>query len=425
MWFTDKPDIVANSGYRYIQEGAIAIDGGKIIASGQATDISANYPDAAVSDYGHGLIMPGFIDTHIHFPQCGVIASYGEQLLDWLENYTFPSELAFADDHHAKTVATLFVNELFKNGTTTAMVYGTVHPESVNAFFSEANKYKARMMCGKVMMDRNAPELLLDTAISGYEKSAELIEQWHAKDRLGYIVTPRFAPTSTAEQLAFSGRLLQEYPGVYMQTHISENLGEVAWVQALYPHAKDYLDVYDQAGLLGPRSVFGHGIHLSDDEHKRLAETGSSVAFCPTSNLFLGSGLLDVHRIESAGVSVSIATDVGGGTSFSMLTTLGEAYKIMQLQQQKLHAFDGFYRITLGNAITLGLDDCLGKLEPGYEADFVVLNNAPTTISEYRNSLCSDLAEELFIAQTLGDDRWIHATWVNGENVFTQPESDI
>lgn len=420
LWFTEKPSL--DSGYTYIEDGAVAIESGKIVSSGRYQTLAAEYPAAKVDDYGDQIIMPGFIDTHIHYPQCGVIASFGEQLLDWLDNYTFPAEQAFANASHSEQVAKLFVNELFKNGTTTALVYGTVHPESVDALFTECEKTGARMIAGKVMMDRHAPDALLDTAETGYQQSKALIERWHGKGRLSYAVTPRFAPTSTEAQLAKAGQLMTEYADLYMQTHLSENPNEVAWVKELFPKSANYLDVYDNFGLLGEKSVFGHGIWLEDSELKRLHATGSSIAFCPTSNLFLGSGLLDLARLENNGVKVNMATDVGGGTSFSMLTTTGEAYKILQLQGQKLHPLDAFYRITLGNAQTLGLADNIGKLEAGYEADITIINTSPTDIAKYRRDVSKHWFEELFAAQTLGDDRWISATYVNGERVYTSAE---
>lgn len=420
LWFSDHPGVGGDAACQYLPEGALVISAGRIVAVGNKTELQALYPHATQCDYGQQLILPGFIDTHTHLPQVGVIASYGEQLLDWLNDYTFPAERAFSDAGVCTEAASFYLRQLFQNGTTTALVYGTVHPQSVEAFFQEASRYDARMICGKALMDRHAPTWLQDTAASGYQDSQALIARWHGQGRLAYAVTPRFAPTSTAAQLTLAGQLLREHDGLYLQTHLSENRAEIDWVKALYPDARDYLDVYDRFGLLGPRSIFGHGIHLQDAEIARLAETGSGIAFCPSSNLFLGSGLLDLQRLEAAGVSVSMATDVGAGTSFSMLYTLNQAYKILQLQGQSLHPLAAFYRITLGNARALQLDHCIGKLEAGYEADFVVLDTHATALGSYRSQRCHTLAEELFCAQILGDDRWIAATWVAGKAVYTR-----
>ncbi|MFT5692788.1 MAG: guanine deaminase [Oceanicoccus sp.] len=357
-------------------------------------------------------MVPGFIDTHIHFPQLDVVASYGEQLLDWLNNYTFPAEQRFADEDYANLVAEKFLDELLRCGTTTAMAYATVHPQSVQAFFRASQKRNTRMISGKVLMDRNAPEALSDSAESGYAESSQLIEQWHGNGRQLYAVTPRFAPTSTPQQLLGAGELLSRYEGVYLQTHLSENVDEIAWVKSLFPERSSYVDVYDHYGLLGERSVFGHGIHLDDDEISRLRATGSSIAFCPTSNLFLGSGLLDVRRLKEQQVTVSIASDIGAGTSFCALQTLNEAYKIMQLQGQSLHPYQAFYWLTLGNAKSLRLDHLLGNFEAGKEADFLILDMCATPLLKYRSEQTSSLLEKLFLLMMLGDDRVIAKTYI-------------
>ena len=367
--------------------------------------------------------MPGFIDSHIHYPQTSVIASYGEQLLDWLNNYTFPTELQFSDPDFAAVAADAFLKFLLQNGTTTAMVYTTVFAQSTHAFFSAAEKMNMRMIAGKVMMDRNAPANLLDTPASSDADCRELIEVWHNNHRLQYALTPRFAPTSSPEQLAVTGKLYRDYPGIYLQTHLSENQQEIAWIKSLYPGARDYLDVYERYGLLGPRSVFGHGIHLSDDEVARLAQTQSGIAFCPTSNLFLGSGLLNMARLENAGIPVSLATDVGGGTSFSQLRTLAEAYKVLQLQGQCLHPLKGFYMATLGNARALQLDNCIGNFEKGKEADFILINLGTTPLQALRQSTAQTLSEKLFALMTLGDEQNIARAYIIGKLVFRRTDS--
>ncbi|HXR01968.1 MAG TPA: guanine deaminase, partial [Pseudomonas sp.] len=347
-------------------------------------------------------------------PQTGMVGSYGEQLLDWLNTYVFPCEKQFEDPEHSAQVADIFLKELLRNGTTTALVFGSRHKESVEALFSAAEKLNLRMIAGKVMMDRNAPDYLVDTAESSYVDSKALIERWHGKGRLHYAVTPRFAPTSTPQQLALAGQLLSEYPDLYMQTHISENLKEVEWVKALFPERKNYLDVYDHFKLLGERSVFAHGVHLCDEQCERLAQTGSAIAFCPTSNLFLGSGLFNLPMAERHKVNVGLGTDIGAGTSFSILQTLNEAYKVMQLQGARLSPFKSLYLATLGGARALRLEEKIGNLHEGTEADFVVLDFNATPLLSYRMKQATGIEEQLFVLMTLGDDRTVSETYSAG-----------
>ncbi|MFT7176480.1 MAG: guanine deaminase, partial [Halioglobus sp.] len=332
LHFIDDPDQVSeDDAYRYFADGMLIVDEGRVVAAGSAEELLRTLSkDTVVTEYPNSLIMPGMIDTHIHYPQTEIVAAYGEQLLEWLETYTFPVESKFADAEYARKIADRFLNELLRCGTTTALVFGTVHKESVDAFFEACQERNLRMIAGKVMMDRNAPDYLVDTAQSSYDDSKALIEKWHNKGRLRYAVTPRFSPTSTPEQLAKAGQLLVEHPDVYMHTHLSESANEVVWVQELFPDSDHYLHTYDKAGLLGRRSVFAHCIHLNDDEWDRLEETQSNIAFCPTSNLFLGSGLFNLKRAVEKNIGVGIGTDIGGGTSFSILQTLGEAYKVQQ-----------------------------------------------------------------------------------------------
>jgi len=414
----DPREVGIEASHEYFEDGLLVVEDGKVVRNGHAADLLSTLPAGTeVIEYKDALITPGFIDTHIHYPQTGMIASYGEQLLDWLDTYTFPTERAFADKVHAGEVAQVFLRELLRNGTTTALVFGSVHKESVDAFFEQAHKLDLRMIAGKVLMDRNAPDYLTDTAESGYADSKELIERWHGKGRLHYAVTPRFAPTSTPEQLALAGKLFQEYPNLYMHTHLSENRKEIEWVRELFPERKGYLDVYDHHGLIGARSVFAHGVHLCDDECQRLGETGSAVAFCPTSNLFLGSGLFDLEKVEGFGVRVGLGTDVGAGTSFSQLQSLNEAYKVMQLQGKKLDPFKSLYLATLGGARALYLDDRIGSLQPGKDADFVVLDYKATPLIEYRLSQARSLEERLFALMILGDDRAVKETYAAGVSV--------
>ena len=415
----DDPALVGvQASYQYFADGVLVVEDGRILALGAADEVLPTLADTVeVSHYPDALITPGFIDTHIHFPQTGMVGSYGEQLLDWLNNYTFPCESQFGDKAHADEVAQLFLKELLRNGTTTALVFASVHPQSVNSLFEAAEQLDLRLIAGKVMMDRNAPDYLTDTAETSYSESKALIERWHGKGRLHYAVTPRFAPTSSEQQLTLAGQLLQEYPDVYMQTHISENLKEIEWVKALFPERKHYLDVYDHYQLLGERSVLAHGVHLCDEECQRLAETGSAIAFCPTSNLFLGSGLFNLPQAERFKVNVGLGTDVGGGTSFSLLQTLNEAYKVMQLQGEKLNPFKSLYLATLGGARALRLEDRIGNLKVGTEADFVVLDYAATPLLSYRLKQAKSVEEELFVLMTLGDDRAVARTYAAGKLV--------
>jgi guanine deaminase len=426
--FTDDPAVVGDpSSHRYIDDGLLLIEAGHIVAAGPALSLLPSVPAGTPVDaYPGQLVLPGFIDTHIHYPQTQVIASYGAQLLDWLERYTFVEEQKFADAGHAARIARFFIDELLRNGTTTAAVYCTVHPQSVEAFFAEAERRNTRMIAGKVMMDRNAPAALTDTAEAGYRDSKALLEKWHGRGRQLYAVTPRFAITSTEAQLEAAGALLREHPDAYLQTHLSENLDEIETVRRLFPRAMSYTDVYDRFGLLGPRSIFGHCLHLDEAELGRLSATRSVAAFCPTSNLFVGSGLFDLARLRAPArpVRVSLATDVGGGTSYSMLRTAAEAYKALQLRGQSLPALQAFYMMTLGNARALGLEHRIGALAPGREADIVVLDARASPALRHRmETVDGDLAEELFVLMTLGDDRTVRATYVAGERVRLGPEA--
>lgn len=370
-----------------------------------------------VTHYPDAVLCPGFIDCHVHYPQTQMIGAHGAQLLDWLERYTFPTEAQFADAAHAAAVAKLFLAELLRNGTTTAAVYCTVHPQSVEAFFTESHRLNTRMIAGKVLMDRNAPAALLDTAERGYAESKALIERWHGHGRQLYAVTPRFAPTSTPGQLDAAGRLWREHPGTYLQTHLSENEAEVAWVKALFPDRAGYLDVYHQAGLTGRRAIFGHAVHLTEAEFACCHHTGSALAHCPTSNQFLGSGRFPLFqaRRRDRPVCVGLGTDLGAGTSFSLLSTLGEAYKVAHAEGTTLEALHGFYLATRGGAEALDLVDSIGSIAPGYEADIAVLDLKATPLLAFRMAHARDWAEKLFVLITLGDDRAIRATWVAGE----------
>ncbi len=418
LWFVADPHDVGEAAHRYVADGVLVIEGGVIRAVGPAEAILPTLPAGAeIIDHRPHLIMPGFIDAHLHMPQTQVIASYGAQLMDWLERYTFVEEQRLAQQGHPEKLATFLLDELLANGTTTAVIYGSVHPQSAEALFSESERRNTRMIAGKVMMDRNAPEALTDTAESSYADSKALIERWHGKGRQLYAITPRFVVTSTPEQMEAAGRLAAEHPDCHVQTHINENRAEIALANELYPEPGDYAGIYQHYGLLGPRSLLGHCIHMTDREWRRFAETGSVAVFCPTSNLFLGSGLFDWARARAEGVPVAVATDIGGGTSYSMLRTMSEAYKVLQLQGQSLSAFAALHAITLGNAKALKLDHLIGSLEPGHEADIVVLDPAAQRAMAHRLETARDLAEELFVLVTLGDERNVVATYVMGERV--------
>lgn len=415
----------AEHAYDYFADGLLLVEHGLVSAVGDYADIYPLLPaDTAVVDYSGKLIVPGFIDTHIHYPQTDVIAAPGTQLLDWLERYTFPAERCFADTVHAAEVAGFFLDELLRNGTTTGLVFGTVHKQSMDAFFSVAGQRNLRMVAGKVLMDRNCPAFLRDTADSGFTDSVALIERWHGQGRLGYAITPRFAITSSDAQLARAGELARAYPEVHIHSHLAENRDEVAWVGQLFPWSRSYLDVYEHFGLLRERAVYAHCIHLDADDRQRMTDSGAAAAFCPTSNLFLGSGLFDLAGALDAGMRVGVATDVGGGTSFSMLRTLGESYKIAQLQGYTLSPLQAFYMATLGNARALGLEQHIGNLLPGKEADFVVLDPQSTPLMARRMASANSLLEQLFIWMTLGDDRAVAATYICGKSAYQKNQTN-
>lgn len=418
LWFVDDPDSVGGAAHRYLEDGLLLIRDGLVLAAGPASALLSELPDGAeIIDHRPHLIMPGFIDAHLHLPQTQVIASYGAQLIDWLNRYTFVEEQKSADPAHAERQARFFLDELLASGTTTASIYGSVHPASVEALFAHSSTRNTRMIAGKVMMDRNAPAALTDTAESGYAESKALIARWHGKGRQLYAVTPRFAITSSPQQLAAAGRLAAEHPDCHIQTHINENRAEIALTAELYPDAVDYTAVYEHYGLLRANSLMGHCIHMTEREWAAFAAIGAVAVFCPTSNLFLGSGLFDWARARREGVRVAVASDIGAGTSYSMLRTLAEAYKVLQLQGQTLSAFAALHAITRGNAMALGLADRIGSFEPGREADLVVLDIGATRVMAHRLETARDLAEELFVLVTLGDERNVAATYVMGQRV--------
>ena len=415
----------AADSFQYWPDGALLISDGRIADVGPYAELKARTNEALLAgaelfDYSGKLILPGMVDTHCHYPQSGVIASFGRQLLDWLNDYTFPAEAAFRDPEIAGATAEYFLDRLLAHGTTTASVFSTVHRESVDAFMGSAQKRKLRMLTGKVMMDRNAPENLRDTVASAERDCVDLIDRWHGQDRLRYSITPRFAPTSTAAQLTLAGELYASRPDLHVQSHLSENLDEIAWVKSLFPDSRDYLDVYAQHGLLGPRTIYGHCIHLSLAERALMSRSGTAAAFCPSSNLFLGSGFFNHAEAADSDIRVGLATDVGGGTSFSMLQTMGEAYKVSQVHRRPLSPLRAWFLATLGGAQALYLDEFIGNFLPGKEADFIVLDAHASPELEFRLRKRDNLIETLFAMMILGDERCIHTTHILGERIHAR-----
>ena len=414
LTFLEEPQgLEDTASYRYIEDGAVVIGGdGKILMIGEFNPAAAAHH--TVIDHRPNLILPGFIDPHIHMPQMQVIGSYAANLLEWLNTYTFVEEQKFGDTAHAMRIASRFFDELIRHGTTTASAYCSVHPQSVDAYFSEAARRSMLMLGGKVMMDTNAPPALCDTPQSSYDDSKALLEKWHGQGRAHYVISPRFAITSSHAQMEMAEALAQEYPDNHIQTHVDENMAEVELARQLYPNLPDYLGIYERYHLLGPKTLLGHCIHLTHRECEVLTETRSVAVWCPTSNLFIGSGLFDHDRLHAHGARIAVATDVGGGTSYSMLRTLDEGYKVLQLRGQRLNPLRSFYMMTLGNARALTLDDRIGSLAAGRDADLVVLDARATPQMALRMEAVESLANELFLLQTCGDDRAVVETYVAG-----------
>ena len=402
---------------RHERRGGVLVTDGRIAAVGAADDLRARHPGIPATDHGDGLILPGFVDAHAHYPQTGIIASWGKRLIDWLETYTFPEEMRFADPAYARAAAGRYLDLVLAEGTTTVASYCTIHPESVDAFFEAALARGLRAVAGKTCMDRNAPAALRDTPASAYDQSRALLERWHGRDRLSYAITPRFSPTSTPAQLEALGALWAENPSCLMQTHLSEQTDECVWVAGLFPEARDYLDTYERFGLVGPGAVFGHAIHLSERERARLHEADAALVHCPTSNTFIGSGLFDMDGLAAEGHRIGLATDTGGGSSFSMLRTMAAAYEIAQLRGRALHPAELLWLATAGAARALRLDDRIGRLAAGMEADLVVLDLASTPAIAQRSARADDIWEAVFPTIMMGDDRAIRATYVAGREV--------
>jgi len=397
---------------------AVLIEDGRVLASGSADSLRQTHPDAEIRDYGTHLIMAGFVDPHVHYPQTAIIASWGKRLIDWLNSYTFPEEMKFGDSAYATEIANRYLDLTTANGTTTMCSFCTIHPESVDAFFSVAQQRGQRVVAGKTCMDRNAPDGLMDTAQSAYDQSQALLEKWHRVDRLSYAITPRFSPTSTPDQLEAMGALWAEYPHCLMQTHLSEQTDEIEWVRSLFPDARDYLDTYEKFGLLGQNGLYGHVIHLEDRERDRLREVDAALIHCPTSNTFIGSGLFDMNGLIRDDHRVGLATDTGGGSSFSMLRTMAAAYEIGQLRGRPLHPAQLLWLGTVGSARTLRMDDCIGNIAPGMEADLIVVDLASTPAIAQREAQADAFWEAVFPTIMMGDDRAISAVWIGGQQAL-------
>lgn len=424
--FTLTSDPFLNSiedSYRYLPDGLVFIEDGKINAVEEYHPELAR--DAEISHYPNSIICPGFIDGHVHYSQLEIIGAYAGELLEWLAKFAFPAELRFSNPEHAALIARKFMQESLRAGTTSGAVFCTVHPESVEAFFSESMRWNTRMIAGKVLMDRDAPDGLKDTPESAYADSARLIEKWHGKGRQLYAVTPRFAISSTLEELAAAGRLCHNYPEVYLHTHLNESAEEIARVSELFP-GKPYLDIYAEHGLLGPKSFFAHSIHMSEQDYADCHHAGAALIHCPTSNMFIGSGFFrafDAKRADRP-VKTGLATDVGGGTSLSMLQTMGEAYKVAQANRTRLHPVQLWHLATRGGAEALGLADKIGSVEAGLEADLIVLDLAASPLLSFRLERSHSLEEILFVLMTIGGERVIRATYVAGECVYDKEREE-
>lgn len=415
--YLEDPFVSRETAFRFHARGAVLVQNGYIADVGPVDEMRTQYPQAPESDYRDRLILPGFIDAHVHYPQTGIIASWGKRLIDWLNTYTFPEEMKFGDADYAKAAAKLFFDLSLSNGTTTVASFCTIHPESVDGFFEQAKRLGVRAVAGKTCMDRNAPEGLRDTVQTAYDDSKMLLNKWHGQGRLTYAIAPRFSPTSTREQLEALGSLWSEYPDCPMQTHLSEQTDEVAWVKELFPEARDYLDTYESTGLLRPGGLFGHAIHLTERERSRIKETDCALIHCPTSNTFIGSGLFDTDTLSKDRHRIGLATDTGGGSSFSMLRTMASAYEIGQLRGRPLHPSELLWLATAGSAQALRMETKIGRIAKGFEADLIVVDLASTPLIAQRSSRANDIWEALFPTIMMGDDRAIHDVRVMGKSV--------
>ncbi len=418
LYFTADPFDNGVDAARHIRRGGVLVEGGHIMAVGEADDLRAAHPTARITDYGQDLISAGFVDAHAHYPQTAIIASWGKRLIDWLNSYTFPEEMRFSNKAYAQQVAKRYFDLTISNGTTSVCSYCTIHPESVDAFFQAAATRNQRVWAGKTCMDRNAPDGLRDTAQSAFDDSARLLATWHGTGRAGYVITPRFSPTSTEDQLAAMGALWSANPDCLMQTHLSEQTDEIAWVKSLFPTARDYLDTYERHGLLGKGALYGHAIWLEDREKARIKEVDAALIHCPTSNTFIGSGLFDMAGLKASGHRIGLATDTGGGSSFSMLRTMASAYEVAQLRGRALHPAELWWLATQGSARALRADHLIGNIAPGMEADLTIVNLSSTPAIAQATARAESLWQALFPTIMMGDDRAIRDVWVAGQRVI-------
>jgi guanine deaminase len=421
LFYFDKSANITNlaKSYHYFENGMLIVKDGLVEDAGEFLSLSKKYSGIPVNDYRNCFIMPGFIDAHIHSVQTRVLASNGKELLEWLDNYIFPQEQKFEDADYARVETLFFMKQLIRNGTTTALIYPSVHKSASEAVFALGARINMRLICGNTWMDRNAPAYLLRQAKDSYDDAIELIEKWHNRNRLKFAVTPRYAITSSPTGLELAAQLFHQFDDLYVQTHISENSKEIEVVEKMYGNRRNYLDVYDHYGLLSKRTFLGHGIHLTNAELNRIAECGCAIVHCPTSNLFLGSGLFDMQLMNEKKINVAIGSDVGAGTSFSMLQTLSDAYKVSSLRKNPINALQAFYSITLGAARALNLDNCIGNFDKGMEADFVIIDPEVNPLIGYRIEETDNLEEILFALMILSDDRIIKDTFLMGESQKT------
>jgi guanine deaminase len=402
--------------YVYIEDGILIIESGKILAVGSHADLKT----IPLVDYTGKLITPGFIDTHQHASQSAIVASYGEKLLTWLDDYVFPAESAYKDDITARNDLNFFLDELLKNGTTTAVSYGPLFYNATDILFEELSKRNMRFVTGNILMDQNSPDYLRLSTQENYDNCKRLLTKWHNKNRLSYCISPRFAIACSEPLLELCSTLKKEHPDCYIQTHLDENLKEVETVKKLYPRSKNYLDVYDHFGLVTDRSVFGHCIHTTDEELALFKKSGAILSWCPLSNNFLGSGLFNFSRTLKYTHKITLGTDWGAGNSLSMLAVMNDAYNVSMLNSTKLPTMLCWYMATLGAAKALHLDNKIGSFKQGKEADFIVIETDTSAFLKYRFERIKDIFELLFVLMILGSENNIKATYVYGEPVYTK-----
>lgn len=408
--------------YIYIEDGALVIEAGKVKHVGDYVELKNKFPDIKVVDYKNKIITPGFIDTHQHATQSAIVAAYGDKLLEWLDNYVFPSESTYSNKVSAKKDLTFFLDQLVRNGTTTAVSYGPLFYDATDIFFTELQKRNMCFVTGNIIMDENAPDSLRLSAQENYDNCQKLITKWHNKSRLSYCISPRFALACSEKMLELCGSLKQEHPDCYIQTHLDENLNEVAAVKKLYPKRKNYFDVYDHYGLATDRTIFGHCIHTTDAELEAFKRTGAIISWCPISNNFLGSGLFNFARALKYTDKITLGTDWGGGNCLSMFAVLDDAYKVSMLNSVKLASMVRWYMATFGAARALQLQDKIGTFQPGKEADFIVIDPGATPYLQYRQEKVTDIFELLFTLMTLGSEVNIKATYIYGEPAYLAAE---